>query len=263
MSIGTERKRFLGISQSKVNFLEGRNAHLFITSKAMSFVTTLVLIAVIFRQMAQAKIKLPSMRPIAGLDALTTVVGRATEMGKPVHYSTGRGALHDEFAPQTMAGLNILSHVAKLTAEYDCKLIDTVMQPLVFPVAQELVKQGFLDAGRPEAFRDDIVRFISPEQCSYAAGTMAIMKREQIAGNILIGAFYAEALMLAETGASVGAIQIGGTARMYQLPFFAITCDYVLIGEEMFAAGAYISKDPVALGCIRAQDLGKIVWWHL
>ena len=105
---------------------------MFITSKAMSFVTTLVLIAVIFRQMAQAKIKLPSMRPIAGLDALTTVVGRATEMGKPVHYSTGRGALHDEFAPQTMAGLNILSHVAKLLRDMTANLSIRLCSPWYF-----------------------------------------------------------------------------------------------------------------------------------
>ncbi len=227
-------------------------------SKTLSLATTVALVIAIFWAISRAKVKLPSIRPIAGLDAIRTVVGRATEMGRPVHYSTGIGALNDEFAPQTVAGLRILSHVAELCAEYDCKLIDTVMQPLVFPLSQEVVRQSYIEAGKPEQFREDIVRFISPMQCAYAAGTMGLMKREKVAGNLMIGAFYAEALMLAETGALSGAIQIGGTARMYQLPYFVIACDYVLIGEEMFTAGAYLAKDPVTLGCIRAQDLGKI-----
>lgn len=227
-------------------------------NRGLTLTFVILLTALLFYEIARAKIKLPNVRPIAGLDAIKIAVGRATELGRPLHYSTGIGALTDEFQPQTMAGLQILSYVAKLCAEYGCDLINTVMQPLVFPLSQEMVKQGFIEAGKPEAYREDMVRFISPVQFAYAAGTMGIMQREKIAANIEIGAFYAEALLLAETAAQVGAIQIGSTARMYQLPFFVITCDYTLIGEEMFAAGAYVAKDPVGLGCLRAQDWAKL-----
>jgi hypothetical protein len=232
---------------------------LFITERMMSMLFVVGFTVLIFQQISAARRNLPEMRPIAGLDAIPIAVGRATELGKPVHYSTGIGALDNEFAPQTMAGLRMLSYVAKLCAEYDCDLINTVMQPLVFPVAQEMVKQGFSEAGKPDAYREDMVRFISPVQFAYAAGTMGLMRQERIAANIQIGAFYAEALLLAETGASLGAIQVGATARMYQLAFFVIACDYVLIGEEMFAAGAYVARDATSLGCIRAQDFIKVL----
>jgi len=53
-------------------------------------------------------------------------------------------------------------------------------------------------------------------------------------------------------------MQIGGTARMYQIPFFAALCDYVLIGEEMFAAGAYVSGDAQQIGTIACQDWYKL-----
>ena len=71
--------------------------------------------------------------------------------------------------------------------------------------------------------------------------------------------FFAESLILAETGNSVGAIQIAGTANPSQLPFFVAACDYTLIGEEFFAASAYLSGQPDQLGSLKGQDVGKIL----
>jgi len=36
-------------------------------------------------------------------------------------------------------------------------------------------------------------------------------------------------------------------------------CDYSLIGEEIYAAGAYLSKDPVQVGSVAGQDVGKAI----
>ena len=84
-----------------------------------------------------------------------------------------------------------------------------------------------------------------------------IIVREHPAAIFLLGAFYAESLILAETGFASGAIQTAGTAMPSQLPFFVAACDYTLIGEELFAASAYLSKDPHQLGSLKGQDLGK------
>ncbi len=86
-----------------------------------------------------------------------------------------------------------------------------------------------------------------------------IMVREKPAAVFLLGAFFAESLILAETGNSVGAIQIAGTARPAQLPFFIAACDFTLIGEELFAASAYLSGEPKALGSLKGQDVGKAI----
>jgi hypothetical protein len=85
------------------------------------------------------------------------------------------------------------------------------------------------------------------------------MVRERPATNFLVGSFFAESLILAETGQSVGAIQIAGTAELAQLPFFVTTCDYTLMGEELYAASAYLSREPVILGSIKAQDTVKAI----
>jgi len=40
-------------------------------------------------------------------------------------------------------------------------------------------------------------------------------------------------------------------------PFFVVACDYTLIGEELYAAGAYLSKEPRLLGSLKGSDLMK------
>jgi hypothetical protein len=85
------------------------------------------------------------------------------------------------------------------------------------------------------------------------------MLRKQPAANFFMGSYFAEALLLTETGASTGAIQIAGTDSDHQLPFFVTTCDYTLIGEELYAASAYLSREPVQVGTLRGQDIGKII----
>src|SRR5438552_3807303 len=86
-----------------------------------------------------------------------------------------------------------------------------------------------------------------------------MMLRERPAANLLLGAFFAESLRLAETGHETGAIQIARTANVHQLPFFVVACDYTLIGEELYAASAYLSGDPKLIGSLKGGDLLKIV----
>ena len=85
------------------------------------------------------------------------------------------------------------------------------------------------------------------------------MVRERPAAHFFIGSFYAESMVLAEVGQSVGAIQVAATAEVAQLPFFVCACDYVLIGEEFYAASAYLSKEPMLLGSVKGQDWVKLI----
>ena len=85
------------------------------------------------------------------------------------------------------------------------------------------------------------------------------MVREKPAACFYMGAFFAESLILAETGNTIGAIQVAGTAMPAQLPFFVAACDYTLIGEEFFAASAYLSGEPDQLGSLKGQDIGKVI----
>ena len=200
-----------------------------------------------------------TIRRIAGLDAIEEAVGRATEMGRPIHYTPGFGDVNTDVAPQTFAGLSMLTYVTELTAKYDANLIVTVRAPNVFPMAQEIVRQAYLAAGKVDKFHEDTVRFLSDAQLAWAAGVMGIMFREKVAANIMLGFFFAESLLFSEAGAQVGAIQVAGTANMAQIPFFVAACDYTLIGEELYAGGAYLSRDPIRVGSLVGQDYVKLV----
>lgn len=232
---------------------------IFVVNRLALFVLTILFAVVLFIFIAQAKKgKKFFIRRISGLEAIDEAVGRATEMGRPVHFSPGIASMSEEAAAQTLAGLAVLGYVSRLTAKYDTTLIVTNRMPEVLPITEEVVRQSYLTEGKPDNYNPDNIRFLSDEQFAYAAGCMGIMSREKVAANIMMGAFWAESLVFAEGGFIAGSIQVAGTANTHQLPFFIAACDYCLIGEELFAAGAYLSQDPMQVAGIKVQDLGKI-----
>ena len=194
------------------------------------------------------------IRKIAGIAAIEEAVGRATEMGRPVLYVAGTQDLDNV---QTVAGITILSSVAKRVAEYDAHLEMPTSRSLVMTTARETAKEAYLAAGRPDAYNEEHIYYVTDEQFGFVAYVNGYMVRQRPATCIYMGAFFAESLIFAETGHSIGAIQIAGTAQPQQLPFFVAACDYTLIGEELFAASAYLSRDPKLLGSLRGQDFGK------
>ncbi len=196
------------------------------------------------------------IRQIAGLAAVEEAVGRATEMGKPILYVPGLG---DIDWTATIASMNILGEVAKKIALYDTKLIVPNTWSIVYTVSKEVVKESFVSQGRPEKFEEDYVRYVTEAQFGFAAAINGIMTREKPATNFFVGKFWAESLIMAETGAQTGAFQIAGTDSVLQLPFFVTACDYTLMGEELYAASAYLSREPVLLGSLKAQDYGKLI----
>lgn len=214
----------------------------------------LVFGAVVFGAIQSARRREMFLRHIPGLDAVDEAIGRATELGKPILFLTGAGDMGD---PSTLAAAVILGRVGKRVAAYETDLLVPHRDPIVMAVCQEITKQAYLEAGKPDAFKEDSNFFITSDQFSYTASVDGIMLRKKPAANFFMGSYFAEALLLTETGASTGAIQIAGTDSDHQLPFFVTTCDYTLIGEELYAASAYLSREPIQVGTLRGQDLGK------
>ncbi len=196
------------------------------------------------------------LRKIPGLEAVEEAVGRATEMGRPVLFIPGIQELDDI---QTIAGISILGRVAKITAQYETPLMVPVRYPLVLAAGQEVVEQSYIEMGHGDSYDRDMVRYVAGEQFAFTANVNGYMMRERPATNIYMGAFFAESLLLAETGNAAGSIQIAGTAEPAQLPFFIAACDYTLMGEELYAASAYLSHEPLMLGGLKGQDFIKMI----
>jgi hypothetical protein len=235
---------------------EGEGSTWFAAGKFGVLVGCLVCAAAVFAGLGLVRRRKDvTLRGIAGLAALDDAVGRATEMGRPVLYSPGISPMS---RVSTMASMNILKSVAERAAEHGTPLIVPCAEAVVMTVAQEVVREGCLRVGRPDAYDESSIFFLTESQFGYAAAVDGLMLRERPATNIFMGSFGAESLILAETGNVTGAIQVAGTDSTIQLAFFLVTCDYTLIGEELYAASAYLSRDPSLLGCLVGQDWLKI-----
>lgn len=196
------------------------------------------------------------IRRIAGLEAVDEAIGRATEMGQPVLFVHGLTGVSDI---AVLASLAILSRIARRIADYQSALLVVNNDPIVYSVSTEVVQEGYAEAGKPDAFKADNIIMAASDQFPYVVAVAGIMARRRPAANFFMGYFFAESLILAEAGAATGAIQIAGTDSFTQLPFFITTCDYTLMGEELYAASAYLSREPRMLGTIKAQDFGKAI----
>ena len=233
------------------------DAKLFDVDKLNVFVALVALSALLLYFIYHARRgKALFIRRIPGLESVEEAIGRATELGKPMLYVSGIGA-QDDMA--TIAAMNILGYVAERVADYDTELIVPCVDPVVMAIEQELVRSSYTRAGRPENYKEDRIFFVTNQQFPYAMAVSGIMVRQKPAANFFLGSFAAEALILAEAGSGTGAIQIAGTADVAQIPFFIVACDYTLIGEELFAASAYLSREPLLLGSLKGQDLAKFI----
>jgi len=226
-------------------FIEGR---IFAFGFLVVFV---VAILYLNRELVSGKRKV-NLAKMPVFDAMDEAVGRAAEMGRPVHYTFGTG----EMDASVFASFKILGYVASKCAQMDVDMIVTLAWAEEYPMAEEIVKGAWRSADKIEKYRPDFVRYLS-RGFSYTTGIFAIMSRERPAANFAIGPFYNESLLIPTAGRRAGAMQIGGTAVTIQVPFLVATCDYTLVGEEMLVAGAYLSGTPLEVASVAVHDIAK------
>jgi hypothetical protein len=217
--------------------------------------TLMIIVFIVFNVKRAKKGDNLFIRRISGLNAIDEAVGRATEMGRPVLMVPG---LSDPVNATAVQAINICAHVAKTAAKFSNPIIMCAYSASMFTLAQEVIRDTYQSEGYPERFDPDSVRFISDRQFAFAAGVSGIIHREQTAAAFFLGEFYAESLIFAETANSIGAIQVASSTEATQTPFFIAACDYVLIGDEFYAASAYLTRDPIMVGSLVGQDWSKM-----
>lgn len=195
------------------------------------------------------------VRRIAGIDAIDEATGRAAELGRPISFSTGLTSVH----PTLYACLGVLYYVSKKAATHRSKLLVPQYNAEVMAIVEDIVRDAYRAAGQLGNFEPRNIRFLSESQFAFASGYMGMMHRENVCSAFLFGYFAAESLLLAEAGQQVGAMQVGASVSPEQVPFFICACDYTLIGEELYAASAYLSREPIQLGSLCGQDRAKLI----
>jgi len=206
---------------------------------------------------ARTRAGLPvTVREARGLATLRRAVRAAVAAGRPVLFVPGTRDLND---PQTVAALAVLRPVARLVAEAGGRLLVPTCRSLVMQEARHAGREGFRDAGRAAAWDDAAVTYVTDDALGFVARVDGMIARERPGACLLFGAFAAESLLLAEGGYQVGAVQVAGSASPVQLPFLVAACDDVLVGEELFAAGAYLCGDTARIGSLLGQDLARLL----
>jgi hypothetical protein len=194
-----------------------------------------------------------SARKFEALAKMEEAIGRATEMGKPVHWSYGMGA----FDAQYLAAFVLLEYAASLCAKYDTRMIVSIALPEVVPMTEEVIRKAYIEQGKIETLHTEDVRFWGGSHNPAMIGTIS---REEVAGNFMIGSLFHESILSIEAAARYNAIQVMGTQNTHQLPFIAAGCDAIFIGAEMFAAAAQLEPNPVRVGSVWAADVLNMIF---
>jgi hypothetical protein len=198
---------------------------------------------------------LPDLRSIPAFNALQGVTARAIETGKAVHVSLGLGGITGDVTADSLAGLSVLEYLADQSAAAGVPPIVTIADPTLLPLAQDVIRRPYVRGQELGDSATRQVRWIAPEPAAYAAGVMGVLGVEPVDANVMIGSFGDEYLLMAEATQRRKITQIGGASDPNVAPFVFATADQMLIGEELYAAGAYLTQKPWHIGSLLAQDL--------
>ncbi|MDR2337240.1 MAG: hypothetical protein LBE20_01150 [Deltaproteobacteria bacterium] len=193
------------------------------------------------------------VRKISGIAAIDETIGRSIELGRPISFTSGLASI----GPVFYACLSVLQHIARKVASFNAKLFVPCYDPETLVLSDITIQNAYKKEKRFANYDPGTTRYLSSSQFAFASGYIGIIQRENVGGAFLFGTYAAESLILASAGQEIGAMQVAATTSNEQIPFFITTCDYTLIGEELFAAGAYLSQDPVQTGSLKAQDIIK------
>jgi hypothetical protein len=205
------------------------------------------------------------LRRLPALDVIEEFVGRSVEMGKPVLTTpASRFGLQSNYAPSTAVGLDMVGYVAKLCCETGADIIIGVGQSDVLSVTFELYRDACIASGHPEMYKEENVRYFAYTPGTYGAfhtGMMEVIEREGAGCVMLFGEMWWENIFVGGAARRAGAMSLGSGAWFDMASVGFVNCDYMLLADEQFCAGAYVSKDPSKTNLLLGADVLK--WFFI
>jgi hypothetical protein len=188
-------------------------------------------------------------RDIAGFVALKREMSRSIESGHPVHIGLGVGGVSTDMTADSLAAVEILDAVTKDAGLAERMPIVTLADATLLPLVQDRMGAAAGVRGHLEN-----VRWIGPSSTTYAVGVMGILASEDLESSTLAGVFGDEYLLMGGASSQHSVRQIGAVSEPAVLPFAYATADELLLGEELYAAGAYLAQKPWHMASLKAQD---------
>jgi len=229
------------------------------TGKVATFALFVLCFAIIVIMMyvARSRERPPKLRSIAGVVAIEEGIGRSVELGKPFAVDMHTSGLT---TVDGVVALSYLAFCAEKAAMTGCDFVVGIGAPEVVAVAEDIIRAAYAKSAKPEMFNPSrMIQYLGSVQFAYAGCWIGLVGREKPGAILIAGSMGAEAMSVGEAGQMVGAIQIAGSSSITNIPFFITSCDYVIMGEELYVGAAVLSGDKVQLGCTIGQDYWKIL----
>jgi len=197
----------------------------------------------------------PAFREIAALARLKKAAGLAVEDGTRLHVSLGRGGLVSPRGAASLSALALLRQIGEQTSISDRPPVATSGDPVLAALSQDTLQAACQSAGVDELFQPTSGRLGGLTPFSYAAGAMTVARQEQVSTDVLMGDFGAEVGLLTEASERENSTLIAATSEPSAQAILFASAAEPLVGEELFAAPAYIGNDPAQRASLQAQDI--------
>ena len=201
----------------------------------------------------------PRFRRLPGFEALGEAIERAVEAGERVHVSLGTGSLTNASAAPALAGLSLLSHVAARTSMSDRPAVVTAGDGSLVILAQDTMRAAYGRVASRERYQHTAARMLGPTPFSYVATLPTLLASENVSAHILVGSFGSEGALAADFGRQANTFVLAGSDDVPAQALLYATAEHPLVGEEVFAGGAYLQSGPLHTASLRAQDAIRLV----
>jgi hypothetical protein len=218
---------------------------------AITIISSALLLALtIWRRRSPVK-----LREIPALTQMYRAIGLSVEDGTRLHVVLGHGGLLDARGGSALAGLAVLRGIAEKTSVSDRPAVASAGDPALGLLTQDTIQAGYQASGASELYTPTTGRVTGLGPWGFAAGAMHITQNENVSANIMLGNFGPEAGLLMEASDRENVTVIGASNDLAGQAVLFAGAQEALIGEELFAAGAYIGKAASHAASLTLQDL--------
>jgi hypothetical protein len=195
------------------------------------------------------------LRKIPAFDQLRRIIDLSVEDGSRLQISLGRGGLLGPEAASAFAGMTLLRQIANVAADSDQPPIATTGDGSLMLLAQDSLQNVYKRLGISEQYYPRLVQTTGLTPMSYAAGALPRILDRGVSASAFVGSFGEEIGLLTAGTQLSGGFSIGGSENLTGQAVLYASADQPLIGEEIFASGAYTEAGPTHRASLRAQDV--------
>ena len=197
----------------------------------------------------------PKLRAIPALTRLYRAIGLSVEDGTRLLVGLGNTSLLTGSAGAPLAGLGMLRHLTERTSLSDRPPVAVAGEASLALLAQDSLEAGYQGAGAGEFYQPTTGRVAGLTPFSSAAGTLPILRDENVSAAVFMGHFGVEAGLLADAAERENAFVVGSSDDLAAQSVWFAAAPEALIGEELFAAGAYLGANSSQTASLTVQDI--------